>query len=64
MISIIKVAVLAYVGYTVLLFLMQRRMLFPGGARDAGRDASSPVPLGVDPSLPTYVRHGARKELE
>ena len=47
MISIIKVAVLAYVGYTALLFLMQRRMLFPGGVMAAGRDTSSPVPPGV-----------------
>ena len=47
MISIIKVVVLAYVGYTALLFLMQRRMLFPGGGRDGERDASTPVPPGV-----------------
>ena len=48
MISIVKVAVLAYLGYAALLFLVQRRLLFPGGGRDVGRDASSPVPPGVN----------------
>lgn len=46
-ISIVRYAVLAYLGYAALLFVLQRRLLFPGVARDPGRSAASPVPEGV-----------------
>jgi len=47
LISIVKVAVVAYLGYTILLMVVQRRMLFPGTARVPGRDRSAAVPPGV-----------------
>jgi len=47
LISITRVAVLAYLGYAVLLFVMQRRLLFPGGGRDPERGSASAMPPGV-----------------
>jgi len=46
MISVLKLVVLAYVGYTALLFILQRRVLFPGAMRDSPRTDTS-APAGV-----------------
>ncbi len=48
MLAFIQVAALVYLGYLTLLFAFQRRLLFPGVAREAGRNLSSPVPPGVE----------------
>ncbi len=45
--SVIKIAVFAYLGYALVLFLLQRRMLFPGGERVPERGASSDLGPGV-----------------
>lgn len=45
-ISILKLLVLAYVGYAGLLFILQRRVLFPGTMRDSPRTDTS-APPGV-----------------
>ena len=47
LISLVKIAVLGYLGYAVLLFVLQRRLLFPGGARAPERGESSTMAPGV-----------------
>ncbi len=47
LISAIKVATLAYLGYAVVLFFLQRRMLFPGGGRVPEKSVSSDLGPGM-----------------
>ncbi|MDZ7780003.1 MAG: alpha/beta hydrolase [Gemmatimonadota bacterium] len=43
-----RLAVLGYVGYLVVVFLLQRVMVFPGAALEPPRAATDPPPAGIE----------------